>query len=64
MIRVVGTADQPVTNVRISDLRVRHTSTDFLAPYEAPGGGDQSVHRGAAVFIETAANVTVEGCEL
>ena len=40
---------RPVRNISIRGVRIRHTSTDFLAPHEVPGGGDQSMHRGRSL---------------
>ena len=62
LIRVEGTQRAPVTDVRILGLTFRHTAVDYLEPYEVPGGGDQSVHRGAAVFVEGAERVAVSNC--
>ena len=63
VLRIVGSsATQPAVGITVSNLRIRHTTTDVLAPYEAPGGGDQSAHRGGAVFIENASAVAVTGC--
>ena len=44
-------------------LTVTHTAPTFMESYECPSGGDWSIHRGAAVFVEAAQNVTLEGLE-
>ena len=44
-------------------LTVTHTAPTFMESYECPSGGDWSIHRGAAVFVEVAQNVTLEGLE-
>ena len=62
VLRIVGSASSPARDIHVTKLRIRHTATDFLSPYEAPGGGDQSAHRGAAIFVEGASNVSVSGC--
>lgn len=63
VLRIVGDSSaHPAAGISVANLRIRHTTTDVLAPYEAPGGGDQSAHRGGAVFIENASNVTVVAC--
>ena len=62
VIRIVGSASSPAADITVSKIRIQHTATDFLAPYEAPGGGDQSAHRGAAIFVEGASNVSITGC--
>eukprot|EP01043_Picozoa_sp_COSAG02_P042302 COSAG02_NODE_3586_length_6523_cov_2.494630_5_plen_594_part_01 len=38
-------------------------STFMSEPYEVPSAGDWSVHRGGAVFIEAARNITIESCK-
>ena len=63
VIKIVGQGShRPASRIRVSGLVVRHTTTDFLRPHEAPGGGDQSVHRGAAIFVQNAANITITNC--
>jgi hypothetical protein len=62
VLRIVGSASSPAADITVSNLRIRHTTTDFLAPHEAPGGGDQSAHRGAAIFVEGVRNVSITGC--
>ena len=34
----------------------------YLERYETPSGGDWSIHRGAAVFVDGAVDVHVDGC--
>lgn len=62
-VRIVGSPTHPARAIRLDGIAFRHTTTDYLAPHEGPGGGDQAVHRGGAVLIEGAANVTVQRCE-
>eukprot|EP01045_Picozoa_sp_COSAG04_P007717 COSAG04_NODE_410_length_14788_cov_3.137926_7_plen_227_part_00 len=44
-------------------LTVTHTAPTFMESYECPSGGDWSIHRGAAVFVEAAQNVTLEALD-
>ena len=62
LIVVMGTQDQPVMNITIANLTLAHTAVTYLSSYEVPSGGDWSVHRGAAVFIEGAEHVLVQNC--
>ena len=62
LIVVMGTQDQPVMNITIANLTLAHTAATYLSSYEVPSGGDWSVHRGAAVFIEGAEHVLVQNC--
>ena len=62
LISVMGSQDKPVTNISITNLVFAHTATTYMSSYEVPSGGDWSVHRGGAVFVEGAENVVVENC--
>ena len=62
LIVVMGTQDQPVMNITIVNLTLAHSATTYFSSYEVPSGGDWSVHRGAAVFIEGAEHVLVQNC--
>ena len=62
LISVKGSQDKPVTNISITNLVFAHTTTTYMSSYEVPSGGDWSVHRGGAVFVEGAENVVVENC--
>ena len=67
LIEVIGSsAESPAANVRISGLTLRHSSATFCCdhPYESVSGGDWSLHRGGAVFLENATDVTVSDCLL
>ena len=56
-----GDADDPVHHLTLRGFNVTHASPTYLESYEAPSGGDWSIHRGGAVFVEGAANVTLDG---
>ena len=60
LISIMGTQDQPVINITIANLTLAHSTTTYLSSYEVPSGGDWSVHRGGAVFIEGAENILVQ----
>jgi hypothetical protein len=47
VIEVDGASD-----VTIRGLTITHTAPTFMDAYECPSGGDWSIHRGAAVFVE------------
>eukprot|EP00656_Telonema_subtile_P039161 TRINITY_DN4429_c0_g1_i1.p1 TRINITY_DN4429_c0_g1~~TRINITY_DN4429_c0_g1_i1.p1 ORF type:complete len:518 (+),score=96.96 TRINITY_DN4429_c0_g1_i1:1085-2638(+) len=57
IIRVQG-----AEGVEISGLGFTETRATYLEQYEAPSGGDWSVHRGAALEIEDSAQISVSGC--
>ena len=50
-------------NIKILDLSFRDQAATFMDEgWSAPSGGDWSLRRGGAIFIENASNVTVRGC--
>ena len=62
LIELVGTADDPVRDVAITGVGLRDTSYTYMDPWGVPSGGDWSLHRGAAVFLEGTVNATVSDC--
>ena len=61
VVEIRGDANAPVTGVTIANLTIAHAAATFLEPYEVPSGGDWAIHRGAAIFIDGAHAVHVEG---
>ena len=61
IISMQGSRQAPVEAVTVSGIRFVHTPNHFLRSYEAPSGGDYSVHRGGAVVLQGTANVVVAG---
>ena len=59
IISVHGDRQLPVHHVTITGISFRHTPNNFLRQYEAPSGGDYSIHRGAAVFLQGVENCVV-----
>jgi len=52
-----------VENIQIQDLSFRDQAATFMDEgWSAPSGGDWSLRRGGAIFIENSSNVTVQGC--
>ena len=58
LIEIKGTAAAPVVGVSFAGFNLTGSAQTFLESYEAPSGGDWSVHRGGAVFLQGAENVT------
>lgn len=46
-------------NIEFRGVRFTHSATTQLEPYEVPSGGDWSVHRGGAVFIEDSSSIVI-----
>jgi hypothetical protein len=59
MIGIRGTIDAPVSGVTIRGIGIRDAAATFMQPWGVPSGGDWSLYRGGAVYIEGAENVTV-----
>ena len=57
----MGGAQRYARGISFTGFTVTQTRTTFLEIYEAPSGGDWSVHRGAAVFVQDAEAVTFAG---
>ena len=62
LIAVNGTMAAPARNIHISSLALAHAAPTFMGAYEVPSAGDWSIHRGGAVYIEGAENVSVSSC--
>eukprot|EP00934_Nitzschia_sp_Nitz4_P006339 Nitzschia sp. Nitz4//scaffold304_size22322//19029//21871//NITZ4_008574-RA/size22322-snap-gene-0.3-mRNA-1//-1//CDS//3329547079//6329//frame0 len=65
----VALADQIIEirggeNISVSNIGFRDTAPTYHPKYSwsAPSGGDWSLHRGGAVFIENATNISISNC--
>ena len=47
------------TGIALSGLEFTETRSTFMGQYEVPSGGDWSIHRGGAVFVEDSDGVSV-----
>jgi hypothetical protein len=63
LLRVVGTQQQPVTDVSLLGLSFRDAAYTYLDEWGIPSGGDWALHRGGAVFLEGVERVTVDQSE-
>lgn len=62
LVRIEGSQQAPVKDVVIQGIGLRDAAATFMGEWGAPSGGDWSLHRGGAIFIEGAENVTVSAC--
>ena len=62
LIAIRGTMDIPVRQVSIVNVVFAHSAITFFKPYEVPSGGDWSVYRGGAVFVEGVDGFNLQGC--
>ena len=52
-----------VEDVTIQNLGFRETASTYLAPdWSAPSGGDWSLHRNGAIFLQNVSNITIRHC--
>ena len=50
-------------NIQLQGITFTQTTATYMEQYEVPSGGDWTIHRDAAVYIEDSHYVTVFGCE-
>ena len=63
LIQVVGTLDNPVKNVTISNITFENTKRTFMEIYEPLLRSDWTIYRGSAVFFEGTENCVVSNSE-
>ncbi len=63
LINVLGSEENPVTDITIEGIRFEHTKRTFLEDYEPLLRSDWTIYRGGALFIEGTENVTIKDCE-
>ena len=62
LLEIRGSLGNPVYNVTVANITFTQTEPTFLERYEVPSGGDWSIHRGGAVFVEGADGFTMQQC--
>ena len=62
LVEMRGSQAEPVANVTVSNLRFRDSAPTYMSDWSPPSGGDWSLHRGGALFLEGVTNVTVSEC--
>ncbi|MCG1037447.1 alpha/beta hydrolase fold domain-containing protein [Polaribacter sargassicola] len=63
LIQVLGTLEEPVKNVTISNLSFKYTKRTFMEKYEPLLRSDWSIYRGSVVFFEGTENCVVKDNE-
>ena len=58
-VRFNGSSADPVMHIHLANLTISHAAATFMEPYETSSGGDWSIHRGGAVFVEGAQDVHI-----
>mmetsp|Transcript_36805 Transcript_36805/g.89360 ORF Transcript_36805/g.89360 Transcript_36805/m.89360 type:complete len:539 (+) Transcript_36805:3-1619(+) len=59
MIKIEGTMDVPVQNIRIQGIGFRDAAKTYMEQWSAPSGGDWALHRGGAIHLEGTENVVI-----
>ena len=62
LFNIQGSMDRPVYNITLMNLTFTQTEPTFFESYEVPSGGDWSIHRGGAVFVEGADSFNIQKC--
>ena len=47
-------------DINIKGLAVRHSAPTYMSDYEMPSGGDWSIHRGGAIFLDGTEDIAVD----
>lgn len=59
LVTFEGSKEDPVRHILFNGFHITETATTFLEPYEVPSGGDWSIHRGGAIFVDGAENIVI-----
>lgn len=62
VLNIRGTLDNPVYNITIVNITFTQTQPTYLEGYEAPSGGDWTIHRGGTVYVEGVNGFTMQAC--
>ena len=62
LFKIIGNSDTPVVNVSITNLTFSQTASTYFDYYEVPSGGDWSIHRGGALFVEGVDGFLLQNC--
>ncbi|NKI25448.1 PDZ domain-containing protein [Arenibacter sp. 6A1] len=64
LLEIIGTEDNPVHDVEVSDIKFEHTRRTIMEPYEPLLRSDWTIYRGGAILLEGTENVRIQNCEL
>lgn len=62
LVEITGSQETPVRDITISGVGFRDAATTLMEDWGAPSGGDWSIHRGAAVFLEGVEEISITNC--
>jgi len=52
--------NNPVRHLTFENLEFTETAVTYMEAYEVPSGGDWSIHRGGALFVESAVDIVIQ----
>ena len=65
ILQLRGASDSAFAHdIAIRNLRFLHSAPTFMADYEMPSGGDWSIHRGGAVFLDGTEDVSIDAVDI
>ena len=59
--QLIGIRDD-ASNITIQNVGFRDMAPTYMGSWSAPSGGDWSLHRGGAVFLENVTNIDIRNC--
>jgi hypothetical protein len=62
VIQFLGDQYSPVQYISFEGFRFAHTTSTFMELYSIPSLSDWAIHRGGAVFMDGAENITIKDC--
>ena len=60
IIQFRGSVEDPAHHISFVGMNISRSTPTYLESYEAPSGGDWSIHRGGAVFLHGAESISFE----
>ncbi len=64
LIKVIGTPEKMLTNIRIENLTLRHTKRTFMKVKEPLLRSDWCIYRGGALFFENTKDCSIRNCDI
>ena len=62
LFNIRGSMDRPVYNITLINMTFTQTEPTYFEGHEVPSGGDWSIHRGGAVFVEGVDGLAIQHC--
>jgi len=62
VVEFLGSESQPVHHIALRGLKIAHTASVFLDPYDVPSKGDWALSRSGSLYLEGAEDCAIENC--